>query len=66
MLPLQYIRLQNVYRCLEEKFVNENGKWHFGEIWSTNELISRCDMEEETLRREIADEAKRENYKREQ
>ncbi|KAL9283344.1 hypothetical protein AtEden1_Chr5g0139991 [Arabidopsis thaliana] len=67
MLPLEYFRLQNVYSCLEKKFVNENGRWHIGEIWSTKELISRCDMEEETLRREIADEeAKREKLKREQ
>ncbi|AED96393.1 transmembrane protein [Arabidopsis thaliana] len=59
MLPLQYISLKNVYSCLEGKFVNENGRWHTGEIWSTKELISRCDMEEETLRTEIADEARK-------
>ncbi|VVB15847.1 unnamed protein product [Arabis nemorensis] len=47
MLPLRYARLKNVYRRLEEKFNNENGYLCFGDIWSTSELISRCDMEEE-------------------
>ncbi|CAA7032695.1 unnamed protein product [Microthlaspi erraticum] len=66
LLPLRYVRLQNVYRRLEEKFANENGRWPLTEIWSTSELISRFDMEEENLRREIADEVKREKRRREQ